>query len=103
MASASTWIVHLWVFLVCWQSCRAGKRHPVVLVPGDGGSQLEGRLNKPSRVHVWCEKKTDYWFSIWLNLELLAPYILDCTVDNLRLVYNSTTRTTTNSPGVEIR
>jgi lysophospholipase-3 len=76
---------------------------PVVLVPGDGGSQFEAKLDKPSSPHVWCEKKTDGWFPLWLSLELLAPYILDCTVDNLRLVYDKNTRTTINSPGVQTR
>ena len=26
------------------------------------------------------------WFNLWLNLELMLPGVLDCTVDNLRLV-----------------
>lgn len=54
-------------------------------VPGDGGSQFEAKLTgKPSVVHYWCERRTDNWFPLWLNIELLAPYVLDCTVDNLR-------------------
>ena len=36
-------------------------------------------------MHYWCERRTDDWFPLWLNIELLAPYVLDCTVDNLRL------------------
>jgi lysophospholipase III len=76
---------------------------PVVLVPGDGGSQLEARLNKSTVVHYLCAKKTDDYFDLWLNLELLIPVILDCFVDNMRLVYDNVTRTTSNSPGVDIR
>jgi lysophospholipase-3 len=53
-------------------------------VPGDGGSQFEARLNKPSVVHMWCTQKTTDWFALWLNLELLAPYVLDCFVDNMK-------------------
>lgn len=52
-------------------------------VPGDGGSQFEARINKPAVVHVWCSKKSD-WFSLWLNVEQLAPYVADCFVDNMR-------------------
>ncbi|XP_074644583.1 lysosomal phospholipase A and acyltransferase-like [Tubulanus polymorphus] len=76
---------------------------PVVIVPGDGGSQMEARLNKSSVVHYLCTKKTDYWFAFWLNIELLAPLVLDCFVDNMRLVYDNKTRATFNSPGVETR
>ena len=58
------------------------------LVPGDGGSQLEAKLNKTETVHYFCDKKSENYFSLWLNLELLVPLILDCWVDNMRLVYN---------------
>ncbi|XP_064640579.1 phospholipase A2 group XV-like [Lineus longissimus] len=75
---------------------------PVILIPGDGGSQLEGKLDKPSHVHFYCERKST-WFPLWLNLELIAPLTIDCLVDNLRLDYNPFTRTTHNPPGVEIR
>ncbi|ESO86506.1 hypothetical protein LOTGIDRAFT_220528 [Lottia gigantea] len=73
--------------------------NPVILVPGDGGSQIQAKLDKPSVVHYLCSKKSDY-YSLWLNLEILAPYVIDCFVDNMRLVYNATSRNTTNSPGV---
>lgn len=77
--------------------------YPVILVPGDGGSQLEAKLNKSSVVHYVCHKTTDTYFDLWLNLELLVPVVLDCWVDNMRLEYNNVTRKTTNSPGVDIR
>ncbi|CAG0887974.1 unnamed protein product [Cyprideis torosa] len=76
---------------------------PVVLIPGDGGSQLEAKLNKPAVVHYLCDKTTKTYFSLWLNLELMVPLVLDCWVDNMRLVYDNKTRTTHNSPGVAIR
>lgn len=76
---------------------------PVILVPGDGGSQFEARLDKPSVQHIFCTYKTENWYSLWLNLELLGPYILDCFVDNMKLTYDPVTRTTKNQPGVEIR
>lgn len=76
---------------------------PVILVPGDGGSQIEAKLNKPSTVHYICDKVTNDYFSLWLNLELLVPVVIDCWVDNIKLVYDNVTRKTTNQPGVEIR
>lgn len=55
-----------------------------VAVPGDLGNQLEARLNKPSVVHYICYKKTDSFFTLWLNLELLVPFAIDCWIDNIR-------------------
>lgn len=51
----------------------------LLLVPGDGGSQMEAKLNKPSVVHYVCDKTSD-WFSLWLNIELLVPVVIDCFV-----------------------
>ncbi|GFG39948.1 hypothetical protein Cfor_09005 [Coptotermes formosanus] len=72
-------------------------------VPGDGGSQVEAKLNKDKVVHYLCEKTTQDFFNIWLNMELLVPWVIDCWIDNMRLVYDNVTRTTSNSKGVEIR
>ncbi|XP_028043903.1 group XV phospholipase A2-like [Bombyx mandarina] len=76
---------------------------PVILIPGDGGNQLEARLNRSLVVHYICSKTSADYFNIWLNLELLVPYIIDCWVDNLRLEYDNVTRTTHNPVGVEVR
>lgn len=77
--------------------------NPVVLVPGDGGSQFVAKLDKPSTVASYCIKKTDYYYDLWLNLEQLVPFLIDCFVDNMRLEYDNVTRTTHNSPGVDIK
>lgn len=53
-------------------------------VPGDLGNQLEAKLDKPSVVHYICYKKTDEYFTLWLNLELLVPVAIDCWIDNMR-------------------
>ncbi|XP_015118642.1 group XV phospholipase A2 isoform X2 [Diachasma alloeum] len=79
---------------------RGNQRSPVVL--GDGGSQVEAKLNKPSVVHYLCEKTSAEFFNIWLNLELLVPIVIDCFIDNMKLTYDNKTRTTSNSPGVDI-
>lgn len=35
-------------------------------------------------------------------MALLVPFVIDCWIDNMQLVYDNTTRKTFNSPGVEI-
>ncbi|KAK2587100.1 hypothetical protein KPH14_002866 [Odynerus spinipes] len=82
---------------------RGQRRSPVILVPGDGGSQLEAKLNKTTSIHYLCEKVSKDYFNIWLNLELLVPVIIDCWIDNIKLIYDNTTRTTRNQDGVDIR
>ncbi|XP_055589204.1 phospholipase A2 group XV-like [Uranotaenia lowii] len=76
---------------------------PVILIPGDGGSRFEAKWDKNQITHSFCSRKQDNFTTIWLNPELLIWFIIDCLVDNLRLVYNSVTRTTSNSPGVSVR
>ena len=34
--------------------------YPVVLVPGDGGCQIEARLNRTQVAHWWCKKTSDW-------------------------------------------
>ncbi|XP_044617124.1 lysosomal phospholipase A and acyltransferase isoform X5 [Equus asinus] len=80
-----------------------GRPPPVVLVPGDLGNQLEAKLDKPTVVHYLCSKRTDKYFTLWLNLELLLPVIIDCWIDNIRLVYNRTSRATQFPDGVDVR
>lgn len=76
---------------------------PVILLPGDGGSRLQAKLNRRDVLHHYCERRSNDWFDLYLSLSNLVPFALDCWLDNMKLVYNSTTRRTENAPGVETR
>ncbi|XP_066249695.1 lysosomal phospholipase A and acyltransferase-like isoform X2 [Euwallacea similis] len=89
--------------ILCFVSRGSLTLHPVVFIPGDGGNQLEAKLNKSDVVHYICEKTSNGYFNIWLNMELLVPLVIDCWIDNIRLSYDNVTRTTRNPPGVDIR
>lgn len=75
--------------------------NPVILVPGDGGTQLMAKLNQSTSKHWYCSKHTNGYFNIWVNLSKMF-FTPDCVVDNLCLVYDNKTHTTSNTPGVDI-
>ena len=75
---------------------------PIVSILGDGGSQLEARLNKTDVPHYICGKESG-WFDLWLNIHLLAPGKTDCLFNNFSLHYENKFQTTYNTQGVEIR
>lgn len=54
---------------------------PVILVPGDGGSRIEAKLDRKDVAHHYCERKSDDWFDLWVNLSLLVPFAIDCWVE----------------------
>lgn len=54
---------------------------PVILVPGDGGSRLEAKLDRYSVAHKYCERRSSDWFDLWLSLSSLVPFALDCWSD----------------------
>lgn len=53
------------------------------LVPGDGGSQLQARINKTHVPHFWCERESS-WFDLWLSVESLLPKAVECWTDNIK-------------------
>ncbi|CAD5207352.1 unnamed protein product [Bursaphelenchus okinawaensis] len=78
--------------------------NPIILIPGDGGSQLEANLTgKPSVVHYLCDSKTADYFDLWLDLSSFAPIKVDCWADNMKMVFNETTLTSEDAPGVTVR
>ena len=65
---------------------------PVVLVPGDGGNQLEARLVKPDD-RTGCPTSSS-WYRLWLDVwQLSTDGKLKCWADNIKLIYNRTSQT----------
>lgn len=77
--------------------------HPIVLIPGDGGSQILAKINKTEYVHYFCATQTQDWFYLWLDPTQILPYVIDCWVDNMKLLYDNKTRTTRNNHGVHLK
>lgn len=75
---------------------------PVVIVPGTGGSQLQAKLNKPSTKHIWCSKTSD-WYTIWLSITNLLQPAIYCWCENIKLLWNPSTREYSNNAGVSTR
>lgn len=78
--------------------------HPIILIPGLQGCQLQGKLK--SRVPmsdetIACKANTDDWFTIWTHIDSFIP--VDCWINNMRLIYNRSSRVTHNIPGVLIQ
>lgn len=76
---------------------------PLIIVPGNLGNQLQAKVDKPAVVNWLCFRKTESWFTLWIDLNMFLPLGVDCWIDNIRLVYNRTTRRSSNSPGVQVR
>ncbi|KAL8603156.1 hypothetical protein ACOMHN_059328 [Nucella lapillus] len=100
MATSTVCVIFLLLFCL---SLAKQPKYPVILVPGDGGSQLFAKLDRAETPHFFCAKKTAEYYNIWLNLEQFVPYPIECFVDNMRLRYNRTTHATHNAKGVDIR
>ena len=54
-------------------------------VPGILGSQLEAKLDKELEVspYWWCSTHSN-WYTVWVSLQQLAPYVIDCWINNTR-------------------
>lgn len=84
--------------------------HPLILIPGNGGNQLEAKLNneyKPSS--FICEswyplvKKKKGWFRLWFDSSVILAPFTQCFAERMTLHYNPQLDDYFNTPGVETR
>ena len=78
------------------------KLHPVILIPGDGGSRIQAKLDDPSKDPFLCTKKTTDFYDLWVNIEQLS-FGVECWKQNMALTYDPNTRTTSDIQGVTTR
>jgi len=89
------------LLLLALQATTGTEYSPVILIPGDGGNQLEAKLAKADD-NTGCDTNKD-WYRLWLDVWSLQPRRLRCWCENIKLVYNVTSRLSSNVPGVETR
>ncbi|KAF8675405.1 hypothetical protein HU200_047771 [Digitaria exilis] len=85
------------------------ERHPVILIPGAGGNQLEARLTedyKPSSLvcRVWpLVRGRGGWFRLWFDPSVLLAPLTRCFAERMMLHYDADADDFRNAPGVETR
>ncbi|KAJ4969266.1 hypothetical protein NE237_015967 [Protea cynaroides] len=90
--------------------CSCSKLHPIILVPGSGGNQLEARLTeayKPSSLvcNSWfpIPKGGGGWFRLWFDPSVLIAPFTKCFADRMTLYYDLHKDDYFNCPGVQTR
>jgi len=98
-AQSGAWILVVVIFTTV--TLTSSRLSPVVLVPGDGGNQLEARLAKPSD-SSGCPTSSS-WYRMWLDVWQLRKGQLSCWAENIKLVYNKKSKVSSNVDGVFTR
>jgi hypothetical protein len=79
--------------------------HPIILIPGSGGNQLEARLTsnyKPSSLFCHLHKGAG-WFRMWFDPTVLVAPLTRCFAERMMIFYHSEIDDYQNAPGVETR
>lgn len=76
--------------------------HPVILIPGDGGSRIQATLDGDNGPVVCSSNTAGTWYDLWVNIEQLTLSV-ECWKHNMALVYDTSTRTTSDNQGVKTR
>ncbi|MED6130693.1 Lecithin-cholesterol acyltransferase-like 1 [Stylosanthes scabra] len=84
--------------------------HPLILIPGAGGNQLEAKLTQDYKAssfvcNTWYPlvKKKNGWFRLWFDSSVLLAPFTKCFADRMSLHYNQDLDDYFNTPGVLTR
>ncbi|KAE9609349.1 putative phosphatidylcholine--sterol O-acyltransferase [Lupinus albus] len=101
------------LYLACTfgaSSSSSSNLHPLIIIPGIGGNQLEAKLtNEYKPCNFFCEKwyplvkKKDGWFRLWFDITVLFGPFTQCFADRMKLHYDIHRDDYYNTPGVHIR
>ncbi|XP_026390786.1 lecithin-cholesterol acyltransferase-like 1 [Papaver somniferum] len=93
--------------MMCTCQARTDNRHPVILVPGSGGNQLEAKLSKDyyKTSSLACRFLTPAhrWFRLWFDLKVLVQPFTECFAERMTLYYDPVKDDYRNAHGVETR
>ncbi|XP_050366065.1 lecithin-cholesterol acyltransferase-like 1 [Argentina anserina] len=92
-------------------TCQAvSNLHPLILIPGNGGNQLEARLTKDYKpTSLLCnrwypiERNKEGWFRLWFDPTVLLAPFTTCFAQRMTLYYDKDQDDYCNAPGVETR
>ncbi|XP_065880375.1 lecithin-cholesterol acyltransferase-like 1 [Euphorbia lathyris] len=92
-------------------TCQAmSNLHPVILVPGNGGNQLEGRLTSEYKsTSLLCNrwyppvKEKEGWFRMWFDPTVLLAPFTKCFGNRMMLYYDKEIDDYSNAPGIQTR
>ncbi|KAJ0981821.1 hypothetical protein J5N97_010076 [Dioscorea zingiberensis] len=90
------------------QATTGADLHPVVLVPGSGGNQIEARLTseyKPSSLvcALSALRPKGSWFRLWFQPSVIVAPLTQCFAERMMLYYDDELDDYHNAPGVETR
>lgn len=100
------WVVAMTLML---QSCHvwsgSSNLYPLVLVPGSGGNQIEGRLTEAYRPSSLVCRRWDHgrWFRLWFDPSVIVGPLTKCFAERMMLYYDPALDDYRNAPGVETR
>ncbi|XP_048569479.1 lecithin-cholesterol acyltransferase-like 1 [Triticum urartu] len=83
--------------------------HPVILIPGSGGNQLEARLTddyRPSSLtcRLWpLVRGRGGWFRMWFEPSVVVAPLTRCFAEGMMLYYDRDADDYRNAPGVQTR
>ena len=91
-------------------TCQASSnlQYPLILIPGNGGNQLEARLTSdyvPSSLlcKYPLQKTKDGWFRLWFDPTVLLAPLTKCFAQRMMLYYDADSDDFHNAPGVHTR
>lgn len=97
--------------VMLYTNCRATTNlHPLILIPGAGGNQLEASLtSKYKSTSLWCnkwyplKKDSEGWFRIWFDPSVLLAPFTKCFNQRMKLYYQTHLDDYYNAPGINTR